>query len=348
MRFGRIRISDQVVDSVRKSGDTPRVESDVFGMNMQSIGSEMSPESLRARALQRLLDVISDDGMSFQLRVHDDGLYYSGVCVSSDMAECMRRFEGRPHLIGSMTPTDWSASVVRSPDGRPSTGFRRFGEDLSLKSLRESQVWREFYEPMEVTDQLRTMLYAEGELIGYVAIIRRGGEQFTTDEQSLANALIPKVYEDLQLAWSVERTLRDDDTMHLVLDERWNVVYASPSASIWLTPRRRDMLRVLGQSTERRLIDGMLVATTQLDSSSGGLSYASLTMTSLVRHARFSELSAQQQRIVELATKGFTTEEIGRTIHVSPATVKYHLCVAFNCLGVRSRAALANLDGIVR
>lgn len=315
---------------------------------MPLIDSETSPECLRQRALQRLLDTTSNDGMTFQLRVLEGGLHYSGICATSDMAEFVPKLEGSSHLSGSVTPRDGQASAVRSPDHNPTIGFRRFGEDRSLTSLKASQVWREFYKPLEVSDHLRAMFYAEGEMIGYVAVLRRGGDQFTTQEQSFANDLIPKIYDDLQLARSIEQTLRNDDSMHLVLDEGWNVIYASPSAGIWLTPRRRELLRWLGQSTERRLVDGMRVATTRLESSSGGLFYATLAMASPVRQARWGELSANQQRIVDLATKGLTNEEIGQTLGISPATVKYHLCVAFDSLGVRSRAALANSTGMMQ
>jgi len=316
------------------------MKQDTPGKGMQSIHSDIGPEDLRKRAMQRLLDITSSDGLTFQLRTHDGVMYCSSPSATSDLVDIAQEAQGKPHLGGSATPDDSKTSVVRSPFG--TAGFLRFNEDRDLTVLGESPTWRAFYRPFEITDHLRTMFYAEGELIGYLAALRRGGDRFTAAEKDAANRLIPEIYDDLQLAWSAERALRDDDSLHLILDERWNVIFASQSASVWLTARRRELLRTLGKSSERRLIDGMHVATTRLESCPGGLFYASLSMAAPVRKARWEELSENQQRIVGMATKGFTNAEIGRTLGISPATVKYHLNAAFNHLGVRSRTALTN------
>jgi len=312
------------------------------GMGMQSIQSDIAPEELRERALQRLLDLTSSDGVAFQLRVQDCELFYTGLCATADVRPYARALDGQRHLDGSVTPKDQQASAVRSPHDNATAGFLRFNEDRDLRPWFESQVWQEFYQPFEITDHLRTMFYAEGELIGYLAALKRGGDRFTVAEKYAANRLIPEIYDDFQLAWSAERALRDDHSLHLILDERWNVIFASQSARIWLTARRRELLRTLGKSRERRLIDGMHVATTRLESCPGGLFYASLSLAAPVRKARWEELSENQQRIVDMATKGFTNAEIGRTLGISPATVKYHLNAAFNHLGVRSRTELVN------
>jgi len=319
-------------------------KSEIPGMDMQYIDSDIGPEGLRKRAMQRLLDITGSDGLTFQLRVHDGALFYSGFSITSDMAEFAKSAEGRPHLDGSATPEDQTSPAVRSPYGDITEGFQRFHEDRDLTGVEESQVWQEFYQPFEISDHLRTMFYAEGELTGYLGALRRGGDRFTAAEKAAANRLIPEIYDDLQLAWSAERALRDDHSLHLILDERWNVIFASQSASVWLTARRRELLRTLGHSRERRPIDGMHLATTRLESCPGGLFYASLSMAAPVRKARWDELSENQQRIVDMATKGFTNAEIGRTLGISPATVKYHLNAAFNHLGVRSRTELVNSD----
>lgn len=50
-------------------------------------------------------------------------------------------------------------------------------------------------------------------------------------------------------------------------------------------------------------------------------------------------LSERERRILELVAAGRTNEEIGREIHLSPATVKTHLRHVFDKLGAADRAS---------
>jgi DNA-binding NarL/FixJ family response regulator len=49
-------------------------------------------------------------------------------------------------------------------------------------------------------------------------------------------------------------------------------------------------------------------------------------------------LSAQQSKILDLVAKGCNNEEIGKTLHLSPLTVKSHLARVYKTLKVHNRA----------
>ncbi|MFM9696714.1 helix-turn-helix domain-containing protein [Streptomyces europaeiscabiei] len=55
-------------------------------------------------------------------------------------------------------------------------------------------------------------------------------------------------------------------------------------------------------------------------------------------------LTAQEARVVRLATEGLTNREIGTQLLICPRTVGYHLASVFPKLGIVSRADLARVD----
>jgi DNA-binding NarL/FixJ family response regulator len=58
-----------------------------------------------------------------------------------------------------------------------------------------------------------------------------------------------------------------------------------------------------------------------------------------VRQPSSPGLSAREIEVLTLVAKGTTNAEIGRTLHISEATVKTHLMRVFNKLGVSDRTA---------
>ena len=55
------------------------------------------------------------------------------------------------------------------------------------------------------------------------------------------------------------------------------------------------------------------------------------------------ELSEREYEVAGLVAEGLTNAEIGRKLHISPATVGRHLSNVYARLGIHSRAALAKL-----
>ena len=55
------------------------------------------------------------------------------------------------------------------------------------------------------------------------------------------------------------------------------------------------------------------------------------------------ELSAREREVAELVAEGLTNAQIGRRLHISPATVGRHLSNIYERLGIHSRAALARV-----
>jgi DNA-binding NarL/FixJ family response regulator len=57
----------------------------------------------------------------------------------------------------------------------------------------------------------------------------------------------------------------------------------------------------------------------------------------------FTELSPQQQQIVQLAARGLTNREIGEKLFLSPRTVGSHLYRVFPKLGITARSQLRDV-----
>jgi DNA-binding NarL/FixJ family response regulator len=68
-------------------------------------------------------------------------------------------------------------------------------------------------------------------------------------------------------------------------------------------------------------------------------SVADRLVRSVRRQPSSPALSAREIEVLTLVAKGATNAEIGRTLHISEATVKTHLLRAFNKLGVSDRTA---------
>jgi DNA-binding NarL/FixJ family response regulator len=57
--------------------------------------------------------------------------------------------------------------------------------------------------------------------------------------------------------------------------------------------------------------------------------------------ATSSALTAREREIAGLVAKGLTNDEIGRALHLSPTTIKWHVSQILRKLGLRSRVLLA-------
>jgi DNA-binding CsgD family transcriptional regulator len=58
----------------------------------------------------------------------------------------------------------------------------------------------------------------------------------------------------------------------------------------------------------------------------------------------WSALTPSERRVVGLARRGLTNDEIAGSLRISPRTVENHLTRAYSKLGVRSRTELALLS----
>ena len=68
----------------------------------------------------------------------------------------------------------------------------------------------------------------------------------------------------------------------------------------------------------------------------------SLTFSGPGRAASAGELTAAEQRVVDLAASGLSNKQIARRLFVAVHTVEVHLAHAYAKLGVQSRAQLAS------
>jgi ATP/maltotriose-dependent transcriptional regulator MalT len=62
-------------------------------------------------------------------------------------------------------------------------------------------------------------------------------------------------------------------------------------------------------------------------------------LMSRMRAPAEENLSAREIEVLQLVSKGYSNKEIGKTLHISTATVKTHLIHVYNKLGVDDRTA---------
>lgn len=130
-----------------------------------------------------------------------------------------------------------------------------------------------------------------------------------------------------------ELARRDGGTRCLVLsgDVPPDTVYAAielgAAGVLSKTAERRDVVRAI-----RTVAEGGTVL--------GGDAQAGLADQIRMRRAEPAvALTERERRILELVAAGRTNEEIGRDVHLSPATVKTHLRHVFGKLGAADRAS---------
>jgi NarL family two-component system response regulator LiaR len=86
-----------------------------------------------------------------------------------------------------------------------------------------------------------------------------------------------------------------------------------------------------------------------IKAASGGFSMLAPEATKALVHSNFQypsigfDLTAREREILVLLVKGLSNHEISLQLHVSTATVKYHLANIFSKLGVRNRVEAATI-----
>ena len=79
------------------------------------------------------------------------------------------------------------------------------------------------------------------------------------------------------------------------------------------------------------------------------LSVAETTYTERrVQNESLSALLSQRERdVVLLAVEGLTTDEMARSLRISPATIKAHLLKIYQKLGIKRRVQLAKFASVL-
>jgi DNA-binding NarL/FixJ family response regulator len=101
-----------------------------------------------------------------------------------------------------------------------------------------------------------------------------------------------------------------------------------------------DIHRALEAGAQAYLLKGMshLALTGAIRKAYAGLKYIPAVVSQrLAERPPHSELSARELEVLKLMAKGLSNKEIGETLGISEATVKWHLNIIFSRLSVRDR-----------
>jgi Holliday junction resolvase-like predicted endonuclease len=177
------------------------------------------------------------------------------------------------------------------------------------------------FEPMEVGDHLRAIIYDGDHLVGYVGLARRGSqERFRKEEEQSLQQCLPQIKAVLATADTLESQLYGEGVFGL-LDARGNIEYATSALVRWLTDDRRLYLqRRLGmidlgtmtcgaetfQDTEVRIV--------RMEGASGSRYFVTVERVRSLRLTARMWLSDRQIA----AAAGATVDEIARALRRRP------------------------------
>lgn len=272
------------------------------------------------------------------------------------------RLVGIPAPVGSILKpgSPRTRSVQRRPFdlAHPRPGqvnrFRPLARDVDPEAVRRMPIWDRFYGPLEVSDQLRMVVYSGRRFVRWVALMREGdGDQrFGRRIASRVDRAAPLVGQAFVQAEAADRAELVASARHVaVLDARGAVEARSDALGAWLSaPRRRrrlaEVVRRFGRDEApivgRGWVDGWRVELTRLGSDDGPRWLVEVQPPEPIRRSVASALTARQHEVAELLVVGATYAEIARELGISERTVKFHARRVYDALDVASRTELVH------
>jgi DNA-binding CsgD family transcriptional regulator len=252
------------------------------------------------------------------------------VAVAGPGAERFADLDGRPFL-GPWDP--------RLPPTRAVGRLRR-------SEPGECQLADEELPARGGLDELRWLIQDGDRLIGWLSWVAVESP-FSKKDEARIGALAPGA------ASAVARWARDALQR---TGRRWNVLFqpdgqldaASQGVSSWLTPAEAAAMGAWvvehhdGRAGTHAHIKGLPCELVRLDGPTPRYLVQAL-VPAAPRLDPLWVLSAQQRKVVDLASFGATVDEVARSLSLAPPTVKRHLKDAYKTLGVANRAEVARL-----
>lgn len=231
--------------------------------------------------------------------------------------------------------------------------FRYLHEDIpDQDGFAETMIFRSFYGPLEVREQLRALVYDDtGRSMGLIAALSRGNERFEEGVRERLDARMPAWLGLLRAAEQLEReALLEDPSYALVRPWDGEVEFATPGLMEALTLLQRQQLAVWcrlcfedDQLLSQTCVYGMSVQSVRVEGTAGPRQLLTFQSSEPLRLSPVHVLNPRQRQIFDLVVSGSSNAEIAARLELSPNTVKYHLKTIFNALGVSSRGALLTL-----
>ncbi len=230
------------------------------------------------------------------------------------------------------------------------------GRFVLLTSLvdPETQLWptriyRRCHEPAGIHDQLRLVVYHDGCFAGWIGVLRvRGEPPFTRADLRRVSPLADALSDAMIAAERTERAGTPEEGSDLVLSPDGAVELASEGGCRLLDrPGTRDELRAWVRGVDAAepgralLIGGHRARWTRLHGAGRVRYLVNLEPVAPLRlHPTFA-LSRTQREIATLAAEGATVGEIANQKDMAEATVRTHVRLVYERLGVSTRVELS-------
>lgn len=302
-----------------------------------------APEGLRRQVLEAAKKKGEADGsLFFSLAMLAGKCHFTSAlsCETHTQAVLDADVEGRPGVDVSSILDAAPRSFQRDRFGTVATG-------APLPS-KEDPLHHAAYRRFQVADHARIVVFDGRRLVGWLAILKSGGRCFTGAQLERLQKLAPDVVSALVHADRVERALLDPRPQ-LVVDVDGNVYLTSGSGDAWLTERRAE---AIGSAVRSQSSEGLASATRLVAGAEATISvllgqptyYHLVTLAAPVAPELTPAflLTQRQREIASHAVAGLTRGDIARQLSISEETVRSHLKIIYERLGVASRVELAN------
>lgn len=322
--------------------------------------------SLRVEVLGRLRSLMSIDA-AFFATVDPITMLFTSAVSEDPLIEATPRF-----LDNEYGPADVNRFADLALAAEPIASL----DHATHGDRRASRRFTEIMAPLELGDELRSVLRARGRSWGVMCLHRTAAiTGFDEHDIALIRQLVPHLAEGLrraQLLPSPTTGPSSSSTGIIVLDSELRMVSINPAAERWLAeitdadwPTSAELPLAVYAAARRvehtdendaaaglppelrlrtRTGQWVLIHASRLHGADGPMiavvlaaaSAAHLQSVLLAAHG----LTPAQERVAALVLQGRSTPEVVDALHISANTVQEHLKAVFDKFGVRSRREL--------
>jgi DNA-binding CsgD family transcriptional regulator len=294
-----------------------------------------SPVDIRAAVTNDLMDTVrADHGLFHSAAVCGDEIIMRQMMPlgKTDRVDFTRSFDGRRAAeLMELRPTTF-------------TTFNSF-RVYTLEELQDNIIMESLWTPANIHSNISMSVMRDGSFAGWIGAFRIDDEPaFTAEERRRLAPRIAAYIHALDMARRLEGDGPSGRALAL-MNERGEVTYACASGTQLMkndTLRTQigDTLSKTGHSASFTVGD-FLVRVTPVAGESGRLFVVDMVALQRWRVPALVQMSLQKRRVAELVALGATVDEIGRSLDLSPWTVRTYLRQIYEALGVASRVELA-------
>jgi DNA-binding CsgD family transcriptional regulator len=229
---------------------------------------------------------------------------------------------------------------IESPVPKHMNKFSAMDDDIERRFVHETAIWQVLYEPLEIEDQLRALVYDGGRFVGWFGMWRRGvGARFSEIERARLNDQRAKLLCALRAADSLERESLEKAALTALADSTsGRILYASKAWGSWLTTDRMEQIKthlcVVKNHLHTAVIDNLVLRFVPTLAADRPLVLIVPGPQSSLYLQPERILNPRQREIAQLLSLGLSEREIAQLLELNASTIKYHKSKIFDILGI--------------